>query len=124
MPYAWQCDRCKELVTPRGGATPRFCPRCGQRLTGAPVEAPTNPYVGRRPSSGHAIGSLIFGITGLVTPVFGVVFGIVAIGLGAAARRRISTSRGAVGGEGPATAGLVLGILAVVFHLALCGRMF
>ena len=123
MPYAWQCNRCNEVVTPRGDTTPRFCPRCGERLGGAPVEAPDTRLADRGKITGSAIASLAFGVVALFPSVLGVLFGIIAIGLGVTARQRISKSRGTLGGEGLATAGIVLGILGVMLNLAICGRI-
>jgi hypothetical protein len=123
MPYARQCDYCRQVVTPRGDLAPRFCPNCGARLGGAPVEAPGGvtpgaPFVYRK-TSGAAIASLVLGLLGLV-PFVGFPLGIVAVVLGASSGGRIKNSRGTLGGEGMATAGLILGILGTLFHIVLC----
>ena len=62
---------------------------------------------GQSKTEGYATAALIAGIVGLVIPFVGVL----AIIFGSSARQRIADSRGALTGEGMATAGLVLGIL-------------
>lgn len=119
MPYARQCDRCKQVITPRGGLPARYCPHCGERLSGAPVEAPPP---GSRRIPGAAIASLIFGILSL-TPVLGVPIAILAIVLGARVKRRIRQSGGSLTGAGLAQAGIVLGILGGLFQFALFERL-
>jgi hypothetical protein len=44
-----------------------------------------------------------------------VIFSVLAINLGLAAKREISRSGGQLSGEGKATAGIVLGIVGLVF---------
>lgn len=61
-----------------------------------------------------AIVSLVTGIIGLPCCSF-FVFGIAAVVTGFLARRQIAASQGQVKGGGMATAGLVLGIIAIVF---------
>jgi len=120
MPYAWQCDRCKQVITPRGGRPPRYCPYCGQRLAGAPVE----PVGGgrRRRVPGAAIAAVIFGLLSFV-PVLGLVFAPAAVVLGARAGKQIRRLYAAFRGEPLAVTGIVLGALGLLFQIALCARL-
>ncbi len=64
-----------------------------------------------RPNSTMAIISLVTGILGLtLVPVIG---GVVALITGYMAKREIRDSGGALGGDGLATAGIVMGWIAV-----------
>ncbi len=116
-----------------------FCRHCGSALLGGPSRAtagnearqnqpgftPPSPPPGQHPahltpqgslgtkSSGKATASLVCGIIGLI--VFPVIFSVLAINLGLAAKREISRSGGQLSGEGKATAGIVLGIVGLVF---------
>jgi hypothetical protein len=63
-------------------------------------------------TAGKATGALVCGIVGLFC--FGVILGPVAIYLGSTAKREIQQSNGRLKGSGMATAGMVLGIIAVV----------
>ena len=119
MAYARQSERCKRVVAPRGNVTPRFCPYCGQRLSGAPVERPGRSLIGQRATSGRAIASLVLGLLSFI-PVVGFFDAIAAIALGASAQGRIKDSGGSLGGEGFATAGVVLGILGIMWNVAVC----
>ena len=91
---------CRACGEPLAGAP--FCPRCGARAnaTGPPAEG----------TSGNAIASLVLGIAGLV--IFPLVPSILAIFLGRSAKRDIRQRPG-LGGEGLATAGIVLGWVGV-----------
>jgi hypothetical protein len=64
------------------------------------------------------VASLVIGIVGLVTSPLcvGLAFGIAAVTMGVAARRRVTRGEAAQGGV--ALAGIVLGILATVVGLA------
>ena len=78
------------------------------------------PGAGAPPSSnGFAITSLVCGIVGvvLVVVLIGALLGIVAIVFGVLARNRAAREPGG-GRSGMATAGLVLGIVAVVLTIA------
>jgi len=77
-----------------------------------------------RETSGAAVWSLVLGMVALVTPVFGMFVGIGAIVAAASARSNINNASGRIGGEGIATAGFVMGIVAIIGHVALCGRIF
>ncbi len=77
------------------------------------------------PSSSMAIVSLVAGILGFTFLPF--IGSIVAVITGIMARREIEASRGALGGQGLATAGLVLGWVGVglsVLGLCVFGAMF
>ncbi|MEJ5186262.1 MAG: DUF4190 domain-containing protein [Candidatus Geothermincolales bacterium] len=117
-----------------------FCRHCGTALpgrTGYPAEdmpnrslapgivppsppIPGQPQAGPGPgiqfvprNSGKATASLICGILGLI--VFPLIFSVLAIVLGQAAKNEISNSGGQLTGAGSATAGIVLGIIGLVF---------
>lgn len=64
------------------------------------------------PNDSQATLALVLGIVGVVCCYF---LGPVALFIGNASRQRIQASGGAVGGEGMATAGFVLGIIGTVF---------
>jgi hypothetical protein len=65
--------------------------------------------------NGLAVGSLVTGIIGVIfaflIPIIGLVLGIVSVALGAVARRNGNRS-------GQTTAGLLLGVLAIVVSVA------
>lgn len=72
------------------------------------------------PRNGLGTASLVVGIIALVASVSvcgGVVMGVVATLLGITARRR--AKRGRAGNRGTATAGIVLGVAAVVISLTM-----
>lgn len=78
------------------------------------------PTATPKPSSSSATLSLIAGILGIT--LFPVVGSIVAVVAGYAARREIHASEGALGGEGLATAGIILGWIGLgMIVLGLCG---
>ncbi len=76
-------------------------------------------------TSGICVAALVLGVVGafLVTTIYfaalAVLVGPVAIGLGISARRRVK--RGEAHGSGPATAGLVLGIVSTVIGAVVVG---
>ncbi len=63
-------------------------------------------------TAGKATGALVCGIVGLL--LCGVILGPVAIYLGMTAKREIQESGGRLKGSGMATAGIVLGIIALI----------
>jgi hypothetical protein len=65
----------------------------------------------RPPTDGQATASMIFGILGLTC--FWGVFGVPAVILGHFAKSNIRKSMGQLGGEGMATAGLIMGYISV-----------
>lgn len=84
------------------------------------TDAPKAPTAAPRASSSSAVVSLIAGILGL--SLFPVLGSIVALVAGYAARREIRAAEGALGGEGLATAGIVLGWIGVaLLVVGLCG---
>ncbi len=79
-----------------------------------PSSPPSVPYIpptGTHPNSSLALASLIMGILGLT--FFPLVGSIIAVVTGTMARKEIRASAGALGGDGMATAGLILGWLGV-----------
>jgi hypothetical protein len=81
-----------------------FCGACGARRGGAGISTSIRAAPGE--TSGKAIASLILGITGFV--ILPIVGSILAIIFGVSAKREIE-SRTGLGGNGMATAGIVLG---------------
>jgi len=63
-------------------------------------------------TAGKATGALACGIIGLL--LCGVILGPVAIYLGTQAKKEIRSSNGRLKGEGMATAGIVMGVIAVI----------
>ena len=71
-----------------------------------------------KPNSNLALASLILGILGwTIIPTIG---SIAAIVTGHMAKNEIKSSMGALGGDGMATAGLVLGYANIVIALCIC----
>ena len=116
MAYARQCERCKRVIAPRGDATPKFCPFCGQPLSGVPIAMDPEQYQEVRGTSGFAVAALVLGLLSPV-PMCGLLLGLLAIGFGLAAKRRIRESRGLYRGDGLATAGITLGIIGCLIQL-------
>jgi len=80
-----------------------------------PVQMPPPPP---KPTSTMAIVSLITGITGwTILPMIG---SLVAVITGHMAKSEIKKSMGSLGGNGMATAGLVLGYLSLALGLCIC----
>ncbi len=67
-------------------------------------------------TDGRAASSVVFGILGLIFSIPaglpGMIAGPIAYFLGASAKTRIAESNGALGGEGAARTGRILGIIA------------
>lgn len=88
------------------------CPKCGAPnadLADTCQECGTSlpPRQTPRTTSGTATASLVCGILGWsVLPVIGAIMAVI---LGHVARNEIRASRGSLGGDGMATAGLILG---------------
>jgi hypothetical protein len=70
-------------------------------------EYSASPAPAAQPTSSLAIASLLFGILGLT--LFPIIGGIIALITGYMARNQIRDSGGTLGGQGLATAGIVLG---------------
>jgi cytochrome c biogenesis protein CcdA len=64
-------------------------------------------------NDGKAIGALVCGILAFFVPCAGLVLAIVAIVLGVQSRNTIAAANGRLKGRGMATAGLILGIVAL-----------
>ncbi len=65
-----------------------------------------------------SVASMVCGIVGIVlscVPVAGLVLGIIALVLSSKSKKLINGSNGTLGGKGMTIAGLVTGIIAVVF---------
>jgi hypothetical protein len=95
------CPHCKVLL-PLGTAV---CPACKQ------VTTPDGIYHGFRRNCPRAVSALVLGIVGIF--VCGVILGIIAIHQSVKAKEEIAADP-TMKGEGMATAGLVLGIVALV----------
>lgn len=91
-----------------------------------PVATPQNPTVvepspEKLPKYGLAIASLILGLISFI-PLLGVLTGIIAIILGAIGLSKIK--KGGVGGKKLAIAGIILGVLGILFSIILYGSLF
>lgn len=118
-----ECDNCGEVITPRGGLPPLFCPRCGERLTPPLVEPPDDGVDwAARHVSGAAVTSLVLGIVGLLIPGCAPL-GVAAIFFGVHARSSIEQSPSTLTGGGLAIAGIVLGVIGSAIWLAFCAAL-
>jgi hypothetical protein len=138
------CPECG-FENPEGS---KLCENCGIELTpfyppkseeieekelARPTQLPQQVTVTAKPNSGLAIASLVLGILGWVfLPILGHALAVI---FGHMAKNEIKNSGGQLGGEGMATAGLVLGysglgiaclatiltILLPLFGISLCG---
>ncbi len=80
-----------------------------------PAQAQPQPQFVPQQTSGLAIGSLIASVVGLVICLFvGQIIGII---LGHMARKEIRESGGRLGGEGLATAGIIVGWVGIGFDV-------
>lgn len=95
----FRCVSCGYVL--RGVAIDQPCPECG---------TPVAHSIGSRPSSGHAVASLVLGVLAFFT--CGLVLGPLAIYFGAKARKQIDTGLTDPGSKGIATAGYICGIIA------------
>lgn len=122
----YTCPHCNtQLESPDSMAgQAQVCASCNGTATvpqlstsAPPAQAGGAPYTGPAPArlqnAPGAVGSMVCGIIGLI--VCGIVLGIVALVLGTKAKGHISRAPGQYGGSGMATAGIVLGILDIVF---------
>jgi hypothetical protein len=81
----------------------------------SPLDRYSPPTASTRERPGRAIAALVLGIIGVLTcliPIVGIILGIIAIVLGATTRGDIK--RNNLAGHGQATAGMILGIVAVL----------
>jgi hypothetical protein len=98
------------------------CPRCGNTLAIGvqicgicrAITSPDGLYTGPKVRASGAVASMVCGIVGVL--FCGIVLGIIAIALAGKAKRMIATDP-MYGGGGFATAGLVLGVLAICSHI-------
>jgi hypothetical protein len=92
-------------------------PAPGFPAQGYPAQTyPAQGYGQPRQNSGKAIASMVLGIVGLLGAFFcgiGLIAAIVGLVLGYVAKREIRDSQGRLDGSGMATAGIVLGWVAV-----------
>lgn len=103
-----QCPRCGHAVRPRGGVPARYCAICGFRLR--PLHVEVQDALATRARARGAVAALVLGLLACI-PLCGLPFGPFAIGLGLCAKERIRQSAGRLGGNGMATAGIVLGVI-------------
>jgi Domain of unknown function (DUF4190) len=100
-------------------STPQSPERPGiQERTTTPSAPPSAGASQEKP--GKAIASLVLGILGVLTfliPIVAIILGILAIVFGSTSRNEIR--RRGLAGHGQATAGLVLGVIAVLLGLAI-----
>ena len=72
-------------------------------------------------TNGLAVASLVIGILALISSlfvaIFGGILGIISLILGSVSKNQIRESHGSQGGEGMATAGNVLGVIAIILSL-------
>lgn len=116
-----KCSTCGESLAPRGLRAPRFCPRCGLRLSDPPYTYGVDSNVPRRSVSGAAVTALVLGILGIIIPFGCLPFGVPALVVGALASHRVKRSSGQLEGDGMATAGMILGVISIILWSgALC----
>ncbi len=120
------CPYCKASVRPLVGPDGRkLCPSCRNtgRLTPAAGPPPLPPLPPappppasspQRPTVPGAVPSLVLGIIGVLTGPLGLLLGIIAIVLGRSAKRKLRDHPGQYGGDGLASTGQILGIVAIV----------
>jgi predicted Zn finger-like uncharacterized protein len=111
-----QCTQVLEVDQIQAGRMVQ-CPKC-QKLFNAPaagaVSTPMAALPGKRPPTpGMAVWSMVLGILGVITCVAGFLFGIPAVILGHISHSRIRSSNGALGGQGVALSGFILGYIAI-----------
>jgi len=96
---------------------PTVLPGAAQAPTAAPppMPGPQAPHVPAPavPTDGFAVTALVTGLVGFIVPLLS----FVAIGFGIAAKRRIRRTRAV--GNGMATAGITLGVVAIVGYILL-----
>ena len=84
----------------------------------SPTPPPPQP-AGQGPKfSGMAIASMVCGILSITcTGFLGIILGPTALGLGLASRKAIAGSNGWKKGDGMATAGIVTGVIGIIFSI-------
>jgi type IV pilus assembly protein PilA len=108
---------CPQCSTPVSAAPP---PPTSPPMAAAPAPAWQNmpraqPYVAQPETDGKATASLILGI--LSVTCFSIIAGIPAVICGHMAHSNIRKSAGRLGGQGIATAGLIMGYLSMVLFI-------
>lgn len=110
------CPVCQNTGRPVPFAFPAPQARSGSPAASAPTPGPTTPAAappGRQQAPG-AVASLVCGIIGAVTGILGLVLGPIAIWQSSVARKALAREPGRYDGAGLATAGRILGIVALV----------
>lgn len=106
-PGMMTCPRCTFMLA----VGTQVCPGCRA------ITTPDGLYHGPRVNAPGAVASLVLGIVGLMC--VGVILGPLAIWQASSAKRAISSDP-MYGGGGMATAGMVLGIISIVFGALWC----
>jgi hypothetical protein len=122
----------KELATGTKEAPPEgrvYCPHCGKQISSKSTfcvyckQAPTadGRYRGTKTNAPGSVASLVYGIIGLF--FCGIIFGLLAISKSNSAREAMRADP-RLGGEGLASAGRILGIIALIgWALLLLARL-
>ncbi len=109
-----KCERCGRLVLPRGALPPRYCAICGHRLV--PLHDEVQRALAPQPRvAASAVLALVLGLLGIAPHCFPAA--LAAVFIGVVAKGRIRNSGGALVGCGLATAGIILGLIAVALAL-------
>lgn len=106
---AQSCPSCGTARPAMAGTVAPLAPANVPPGNASPVVAPR--YVAMQPTEDKAVISMVLGILGLVS--FSILAGIPAIIVGNMSRNNIRASAGRLGGEGMATAGIVMGWVSV-----------
>ena len=95
------------------GAVMTSCPVCGNSVS---TRAPTCPHCGHplNPHKSSATMVLVFGIAAVLLPMYGVVFGGLALGFGNREVREIDAGLRLASGRTKARVGRVLGVIGLV----------
>jgi Domain of unknown function (DUF4190)/Prokaryotic RING finger family 1 len=102
------CPSCRNVIY----AASLLCPMCKC------IPTPDGLYHGEKTNAPGAVSSLVWGIVGLL--FFGIFLGPLAISRANRARAALATGDPSLKGGGLATAGLILGILDLIFFFAMC----
>lgn len=100
------CPECEKEVSENAMA----CPHCGY-----PLQEEVGPQTAQPTISGMAIASLVCSIAGcFFNSLAGLILGIV---LGDTAKRKIRESQMKIGGNGIATAGMIIGWIGITIYI-------